>query len=268
MSLSPNLAVMVKAVEKAARSLVRDFGEVEKLQVSIKGPGDFVSRADRRSEEILVESLQKDRPEWGFLNEEGGVIAGKDKAYRWIIDPLDGTSNFLHGIPHWCITMALEKTTDGGPAEIVAGITYDPVRQELFRAEKGGGAFMNNSRLRVSGRKELDRAIVALGTMMREKDDIARFQNIWALIFQNCAGVRQYACAGLNLAYVAAGRFDINYNLGGVKPWDIAAGILLVREAGGTITDLKLAQDMFGRGEVFAGNPILHPKFQALLKDV
>ena len=260
MSLSPNLAVMVKAVEKAARSLVRDFGEVEKLQVSIKGPGDFVSRADRRSEEILVESLQQDRPEWGFLNEEGGVIKGRDPKYRWIIDPLDGTANFLHGIPHWCITMALEKE-----GEIIAGITYDPVRQELFRAEKGGGAFMNNARLRVSGRKELDRSIVAAGTVLRGDEDIVRFQELWALIFRNCAGIRQFAVAGLNLAYVAAGRCDINYMLGGVKPWDIAAGILLVREAGGTITDLKLGQDMLGKGEVFAANPILHAKFQALL---
>jgi myo-inositol-1(or 4)-monophosphatase len=260
MSLSPNLSVMVKAVEKAARSLVRDFGEVEKLQVSVKGPGDFVSRADRRSEEIIVESLQKDRPEWGFLNEEGGVIAGSDSRYRFIVDPLDGTSNFLHGIPHWCITMALEK--DG---EIIAGVTYDPVRQELFRAEKGGGAFMNNSRLRVSGRKDLDRSIVALGSVLRGSDDIENFKNIWAKIFTHCAGVRQFAVAGLNLAYVAAGRCDINYMLGGVKQWDIAAGILLVREAGGTVTDLKLGQDMLARGEIFAANPILHAKFQSLI---
>ena len=260
MSLSPNLSVMVKAVEKAARSLVRDFGEVEKLQVSVKGPGDFVSRADRRSEEIIVESLQKDRPEWGFLNEEGGTISGSDSRYRFIVDPLDGTSNFLHGIPHWCITMALEK--DG---EIIAGVTYDPIRQELFRAEKGGGSFMNNTRLRVSGRKDLDRAIVALGTVLRSPEDIARFQNIWAKVFTNCAGVRQFAVAGLNLAYVAAGRCDINYMLGGVKQWDIASGILLIREAGGTITDLKLGFDMMGRGEVFAANPTLHAKFQALL---
>lgn len=261
MSLSPNLTVMIKAVEKAARSLVRDFGEVEKLQVSVKGPGDFVSRADRRSEEILVESLQKDRPEWGFLNEEGGVIAGTDSRYRWIIDPLDGTSNFLHGIPHWCLTMALEK--DG---EIIAGLTYDPVRQEMFRAEKGGGAFMNNSRLRVSGRKDLDRAVVALGSTLRTEQDVLNFQNTWAKIFRSCAGVRQFAVAGLNLAYVAAGRFDINYMLGGVKPWDIAAGILLVREAGGTVTDLKLGGAMFDRFEVFAANPLLHGKFQAMLQ--
>jgi myo-inositol-1(or 4)-monophosphatase len=261
MSLSPNLAVMEKAVEKAARSLVRDFGEVEKLQVSIKGPGDFVSRADRRSEEIIVESLQKDRPEWGFLNEEGGVIKGSDARYRFIVDPLDGTSNFLHGIPHWCITMALEKDN-----EIIAGITYDPIRQEMFRAEKGGGAFMNNTRLRVSGRKDLDRAVVALGTVLRSPEDIQRYQTIWAKIFSNCAGVRQFAVAGLNLAYVAAGRFDINYMLGGVKPWDIAAGILLVREAGGTVTDLQIGTNMLDRGEVFAANPILHGKFQDLLK--
>jgi myo-inositol-1(or 4)-monophosphatase len=267
MSLSPNLTVMVKAAEKAARSLVRDFGEVEKLQVSVKGPGDFVSRADRRSEEILVESLQKDRPDWGFLNEEGGEIKGRDGKYRWIIDPLDGTSNFLHGIPHWCITMALEKTENGN-SEIIAGLTYDPIRQELFRVEKGGGSFMNNSRLRVSGRKDLDRAIVAIGTMMRAPEEIKRYQDIWAKIFVNCAGARQYACAGLNLAYVAAGRFDINYNLGGVKPWDIAAGILLVREAGGTVTDLKLGSEMFARFEVFAANPVLHAKFQSLLSQV
>lgn len=257
MSLSPNLSVMVKAVEKAARSLVRDFGEVEKLQISVKGPGDFVSRADRRSEEIIVESLQKDRPDWGFLNEEGGAIAGSDGRFRFLVDPLDGTKNFLYGIPHWCITMALEK--DG---EIIAGVTYDPVRQELFRAEKGGGAFMNNARLRVSGRKDMERAVVGIGKV-RSVVDITEYH----LIAEACGGVRKFSCAGLDLAYVAAGRFDVSY-LRGTKPWDIAAGIVLVREAGGKATDFELGQDMFARAESLAGNPIIHDKFHALLKGV
>jgi len=154
---SPTLTVIERALEKAARSLIRDFNEVEKLQVSIKGPGDFVSRADKRSEEIIVESLQKDRPDWGILAEEGSEVTGKDGQYRFIIDPLDGTTNFLHGIPHWCVTVALEK--DG---EIIAGMTFDPIRQEMFRAEKGAGAFMNNTRLRVSGRKDMDMAVIGM----------------------------------------------------------------------------------------------------------
>ena len=155
MADSPNLAVMIKAAEKAARSLVRDFGEVEKLQISVKGPGDFVSRADRRSEEIIVESLQYDRPEWGILGEEGGEQKGSDSRYRFIIDPLDGTTNFLHGLPHWCVTIALEKE-----GQVIAGVTLDPIRQELFRSEKGGGAFVNRDRMRIGGRKKLENLII------------------------------------------------------------------------------------------------------------
>ncbi|MDB5478588.1 MAG: suhB [Alphaproteobacteria bacterium] len=237
MALSPNLSVIERAIEKASRSLVRDFNEVEKLQISVKGPGDFVSKADRRAEELLVESLRRDRPDWGFMGEEGTSEKGKDERYRFIIDPLDGTENFLHGIPQWSVTVALEKE-----GEIVAGMTFDPVRQEMFRVEKGTGAFMNHTRLRVSGRKEVLNTVVALdiGRPVNEPERVTVFTDILQKAYLNGATTRLTAGAALDLAYVAAGRYDAYYLLGGAKPWDVATGLLLVREAGGIVTDLSL----------------------------
>lgn len=256
MALSPNLAVMERAVEKAARSLIRDFNEIEKLQISIKGPGDFVSRADKRAEEIIVESLTKDRPDWGVMGEEGSARVGADDRYRFIIDPLDGTRNFLHGLPHWAITVALEK--DG---EIVAGLTLDPLRQELFRSEKGAGAFMNNTRLRVSGRKDLNMGLFVLDSALTDADSSRAFNEVFSkLESEPGASTRLLGSAALDLAYVAAGRYDGYYLQGGAKSWDIAAGILMVREASGMVTDLSFKSAHHDKGELLAASPLMHKK--------
>lgn len=254
-AVSPNVSVMMKAVEKAARGLVRDFGEIEKLQISMKGPGDFVSRADKRSEEVIVESLQQDRPEWGILGEEGGARAGSDPRYRFIIDPLDGTANFLHGLPHWCITVALEKDS-----QLIAAVTFDPIRQEMFRAEKGGGAFLNRTRLRVGGRKKIENLLVLLsGRKLLCDCAIDK-------LHQNGCALRFTGSAALDLAYVAAGRFDMAYMCADNMPWDLAAGVLMVREAAGTVTgfDLKPVDSAYDKG-ILAANADLHRAYAAFL---
>lgn len=262
MALSPNLAVMERALEKAGRSLVRDFNEIEKLQISVKGPGDFVSRADKRSEELIVESLLKDRPDWGILAEEGSNSVGKDDRYRFIVDPLDGTRNFLHGLPHWCVTIALEKE-----GEIVAGMTFDPVRQEMFRVEKGAGAFMNNTRLRVSGRKDLNMGMFVLDSKLNDAASKNTFKEVFASLESEIgATTRMMGAAALDLAYVAAGRIDGYYLQGGLKPWDLAAGILMVREASGLATDLSFKAAHHTKGEVLAANATMHKKLAEKLK--
>lgn len=239
---SAYLNVMVTAAEKAGRSLIRDFGEVEQLQVSRKGPGDFVSVADHKAEKILREELLKARPSYGFLMEESGEVKGEDKSFRWIIDPLDGTTNFLHGLPHWAVAVALEK--DG---EIVAGVIHDPIKNETFTAEKGGGAFSNAKRLRVAGRTSLTEGLVCVGEKF--------FRNT-ASLPETC-GVRRMGSACLSLAYVAAGRFDAYWE-DGLSPWDKAAGLLLVREAGGYVSEIDGGKNVvYGRG-VLAANPGLH----------
>lgn len=260
LSRSPNLNVMANAVFKAARGLVRDFGEVEHLQVSKKGPGDFVSTADKKAEKILYTELLKARPSYGFLLEEGGAIPGSDD-HRWIIDPLDGTSNFLHGIPHFSISVGLQKGT-----EMIAGVVYDPIKDELFYAEKGGGAFLNEKRLRVSGRSQLSEALLATGIpfaahslSMRQK-----FQKTLETIMPLVAGVRRFGAASLDMAYVAAGRFE-GYWESPIQPWDIAAGIVIVREAGGAVSDLKGGEKMLETESVLATNQTLHKKIQELL---
>lgn len=262
MALSPNLAVMERALEKAARSLLRDFNEVEKLQISVKSPGDFVTRADKRSEEIIVESLLHDRPEWGIMAEEGTAIMGQDKQYRFIVDPLDATRNFMHGLPHWCITIALEKE-----GEIIAGMTLDPLRQELFRVEKGGGAYMNNTRLRVSGRKNMDVGLFVLDSALRDAESAKKFNAVFSLLEDEVgASTRIMGSAALDLAYVAAGRYDGYYLQGGAKPWDIAAGILMVREASGIVTDLSFRAAHHGNGDLLAANAVMHKKLAEKLK--
>ena len=239
---SAYLNVMVDAAEKAGRALTRDFGEVEQLQVSKKGPGDFVSAADHKSEKILKEELLKARPTYGFLLEEAGEIKGEDPSYRWIIDPLDGTTNFLHGLPHWCISIALEKDK-----EIVAAVIHDPIMNELFHAEKGGGAFSNSKRLRVAGRPSLADGLIAVGDW---------FYHAGVTLPSGC-GVRRTGSACLDLAYVAAGRLDA-YREEGLSPWDKAAGSLLVKEAGGYISEIDGGKNfVYGRG-VLAANPALH----------
>lgn len=229
---SPEMSLMIKAAEKAARSLIRDFGEVEQLQVSQKGPGDFVSAADRRAEKLIFEELKAARPDYGFLMEESGEVPGADTAKRWIIDPLDGTTNFLHGIPHWAISIALEVK-----GEIIAGLVYDPVKDEMFTAEKNGGAFMRRKRLRVSGRRDLVQSTIATGAPRRAAGSRERFIKEYSAVLSVSPGLRRFGAAALDLAYVAAGRFDAFWERD-LKPWDIAAGMLIVREAGGFVSDV------------------------------
>jgi len=239
---SAYLNVMVDAAEKAGRALIRDFGEVEQLQVSKKGPGDFVSTADKKAEKILKEELLKARPTYGFLLEEEGEVKGEDGSYRWIVDPLDGTTNFLHGLPHWSISIALEKDK-----EIVAGVIHDPIKNELFHAEKGGGAFSSAKRLRVSGRTSLVDGLVGVGD---------KFFNE-SCTFPSGLGVRRMGSACLALAYVAAGRLDAYWEES-PKPWDKAAGCLIVKEAGGYVSEIDGGKNfVYGRG-VLAANPSLH----------
>ena len=229
---SPLLNVMIKAARKAGRMLNRDFGEVEHLQVSLKGPANFVTAADRRAEEILRQELGLARPGYGFLGEEGGAHEGPDKTHRWIVDPLDGTSNFLHGIPHFAISIALERE-----GTIVAGLVYNPANEELFTAERGKGTFLNDQRLRVAARKRLADAVIACGLPHLGRGDLALGRKELAAVQDKVAGLRRFGAAALDLAWLAAGRFD-GYWERNVSPWDVAAGLILVREAGGFVTDL------------------------------
>jgi myo-inositol-1(or 4)-monophosphatase len=251
--------VMAKAADKAARSLKRDFGEVSQLQVSSKGPGDFVSIADHKSERVIREELQKARPSFGLLMEEGGAIAGSDPDHTWIVDPLDGTTNFLHGLPHFAISIALQAK-----GEIIAGLVFDPLRDETFWAEKGGGAFCNDRRMRVSGRKALPETLLFTGIPFIGHGDRERFGRQLNVAMRETAGVRRMGSASLDLAYVAAGRCD-GYWEEEISVWDIAAGILLVKEAGGYVSDLKGGQTMLQSGSVLATNGVLHAPLQALL---
>ncbi|HEX6979335.1 MAG TPA: inositol monophosphatase family protein [Alphaproteobacteria bacterium] len=251
---------MERAVRKAGRSLVHDFGEVEQLQVSVKGPADFVSAADMQAERILTTELRRARPAFGFLREESGAEAGSDPHHRWIIDPLDGTTNFLHGIPHFCISVALER--DG---EIIAGMVYEPLKDELFYAEKGAGAFMNDRRLRVSARPHLGDAVIGTGIPFRGRGDHPRYLRMLEAVMANTAGVRRMGAAALDLAYVAAGRFDGFFEFG-LSPWDVAAGILLVREAGGFVSEIEGGNDPLTSGSILATNDRLQGPLGRLLR--
>jgi myo-inositol-1(or 4)-monophosphatase len=254
------LNVMMGAARKAARNLVRDYGEVEHLQVSRKGPADFVSSADLKTEKALRAELKKARPGFGFLLEEGGEIAGDDKSHRWIIDPIDGTTNFLHGIPNFCISIALER--DG---ELFAGVVYQPLGDEMFHAEKGAGAFLNERRLRVSARRKLEDTLIATGIPFHGRPGHETFLKELAALMPQVAGIRRFGSAALDLAYVAAGRCD-GYWETGIKPWDIAAGIVLVKEAGGYVTDFQGGSKMLDNGEVLAANDHLHQPLLKLLR--
>jgi myo-inositol-1(or 4)-monophosphatase len=254
---SPTLNVMMNAARKAARGLVRDFGEVEQLQVSLKGTSDFVSSADLKAEKVLRQELGKARPAFGFLMEEGGEVGGDDKSHRWIVDPIDGTTNFLHGIPHFAISLGLER--DG---EVIAGVVYEPIHDEMFHAEKGAGAYLNEHRLRVSARRRMEQALFATGIPFKGRPGHQRFLAEAGALMDNVAGIRRFGSAALDLAYVAAGRYE-GYWESGVYPWDIAAGIVLVREAGGYVTDYAGKNEMLATGEVVAANDHLH---QPLLK--
>lgn len=254
------LNVMTAAAQKAARRMVRDFGEVENLQVSKKGPADFVSMADKKAEETLVKELSKARPDFGFILEEGGVIEGKDTSNTWIIDPLDGTTNFLHGIPHFSISIALMRDS-----ELFAGVVYNPVTDEMFWAEKGQGAFLNGRRLRVSARTSFSECLFATGVPFMGKDSDPRFLERLETIMNVSSGIRRFGSAALDLAFVAAGRYDGFWECD-LKSWDIAAGIVLVREAGGFVTDITGKRKMLETGSVVAAADKVHPQFLKLLK--
>jgi myo-inositol-1(or 4)-monophosphatase len=252
MARSALLNVMVQAAFKAGKSLARDFGEVQNLQVSLKGPGDYVSQADRKAEKIIREDLLHARPTYGFLGEESEEIKGTDGAHRWIVDPLDGTTNFLHGIPHFAISIALERNH-----EIVAGVIFNPATDELYTAEKGGGAFLNDRRLRVAARKELSDAVITCGLPHLGRGNHGKFLIELRHVMGEVAGVRRFGAASLDLAYVAAGRCD-GYWETGLSAWDIAAGILLIKEAGGWVSDFDGKNMILETGSVLAANEYIH----------
>lgn len=258
--LSATLTVMVAAVRKAARQIRRDFNEVEQLQVSRKGAADFVTQADIAAEKMLREELLKARPDYGFVMEESGVVAGKDTSHRWHIDPIDGTTNFIHSIPHFCISVGLER--DG---TIIAGVIYNPISDELYIAERGKGAFLNDKRLRVSGRRDMAESLFATGLGTRGNPPL--FYAQYDAITKVSAGVRRFGSAALDLAYVAAGRYEGFYEIG-LHSWDVAAGMILVREAGGQVSDMSGGSDVLTGGGVIAGNQEIHPQLLKALKAV
>ena len=249
---SANITVMIKAARKASGKLKRDYGEVEQLQVSTKGPADFVTAADIRTEETLRDFLIHARPEYGFLMEESGEIIGSDPNRRWVIDPIDGTTNFIHGIPHFAISIALEENN-----EITAGVIYEPINDQMFWAEKGNGAWLNDRRMRVSGRTQMEQSIFATGIPFLGRGDHKQFLNQIESVMAVSAGIRRFGSAALDLAYVAAGRFDGFWETR-LQPWDIAAGIIIVREAGGMISEINGRDDMLKSGSILAANPNLY----------
>ena len=252
---------MIDAARKAARGLARDFGEVTELQVSKKGAADFVSAADLKAEQTLFELLSKARPGYGFLMEERGRVEGTDKSHTWIVDPLDGTTNFLHAIPHFAINIALEREGAG----IVAAVTYNPISNELFWAEKGKGAYVSDKRLRVAARTRMDEALIGCGIPFLGHGQHAKFLKELHQVSQRVAGVRRNGSAALDLAWVAAGRLDAFWERD-LQPWDIAAGLLLVTEAGGMITDAEGGEEMLAKGSVCAGNLDLQPQLLERLR--
>lgn len=253
------ITVMEKAARKAAPKLRRDFGEVDALQVSRKGPADFVSNADRAAEDAVVEVLRHARPDWGLLLEEGGEIKGEDERCRWIVDPLDGTSNFLHGIPHFAISIAAE--IDG---EVTAGLIHQPLTGESYWAEKGRGAWLQTQRLRVSGRRDLNDCLIATGIPYQGHGDRAQFNSILNAVMPEVAGVRRFGAASLDMAWVAAGRFDGFWETG-LSYWDIAAGMLIIKEAGGFVSDFRGSDGMVGRREIIVGNQSIQSRLHKLI---
>lgn len=265
MAQSGVITVMERAARKAGSKLRRDFGEVEHLQVSRKGPADFVSRADKTAEASLLEDLQRARPDWGFLMEEGGVIEGAAGKPRWVVDPLDGTSNFLHAIPHFAISIAVqEPKPDGSWGDIVAALVYQPVTDESWWAERGRGAWRQDQRLRVSARRDLSDALIATGIPYLGHGDFGQWSRIFGAIAPEVAGIRRFGAASLDLAWVAAGRFD-GFWESGLEPWDVAAGMLIVKEAGGFVSDFRGGERAIERQEILAANDALHSKLHKLV---
>ncbi len=257
---SPLINVMVRAAQRAARGLKRDFGEIEQLQVSKKGPADFVSTADLYADKILREELIKSRPDFGLLSEEGSLRQPDTEGRRFIVDPLDGTTNFLHGLPHFAISIGLEQR-----GTLLAAVVYDPIKDEIFHAERGGGAFLNDRRLRVSARSRLGESLLATGMPFKGKEGSEIFMSELGQVLDEVAGVRRWGVASLDLAYVAAGRFDAYWEHG-LSSWDIAAGILLVREAGGYVSAIDGRDVTLDGGSILACNSELHSDMVRLLK--
>lgn len=257
---SANLNIMIKAARKAGRSLVKDFREVENLQVSMKGAGDFVSKADLAAEKILKEELMEARPTYGWLAEEGGGEDGQDPTRRWIVDPLDGTTNFLHGLPHWAISIALEHK-----GQIVAGVVFDPAKDEMFFAEKGTGAWMNESRLRVSGRHRMIESVFATGLPFGGRADLPDTLKELGRLLPACAGVRRWGAASLDMAYVAAGRYEGFWERR-LNAWDVAAGLLIVREAGGLAEPIDAERDIVEHGQVICSNEQIFSGFAKAIR--
>jgi len=252
---SANLNIMMKAARRAGRALAKDFREVENLQVSVKGAGDFVSKADIGAEKIIKEELMGARPTYGWLAEEGGAEEGQDPTRRWIVDPLDGTTNFLHGLPHWAVSIALEHK-----GQIVAGVIYDPTKDELFFAEKGAGAWMNETRIRVSGRHRMIESIFATGLPFAGRADLPGTLKDLGRLLPVCAGVRRWGAASLDLAYVAAGRYDGFWERR-LKSWDLAAGVIIVKEAGGLVEAMNPNGDVLADGEIVCANDAIFTGF-------
>lgn len=270
MRLSPVMTVMHNAAEKAARRLLRDFNEVEQLQVSIKGPGDFVSQADLRAEKTIRDELERARPGYAFLMEESGESGGDGWTWRWVVDPLDGTTNFLHGVPHWAISIGLQRRMPDGSIEIVAALIYNPAANELFWAEKGTGAFLNDRRMRVSARRDMLASLFATGIPFAKVPARLRapFSRVMDTLMPQVAGIRRFGAAALDLAWVAAGRYEGYWEFG-IRPWDCAAGALIVREAGGycTAPDGTDLNDLPDLVNIVAGNPHLHKKLREIVAE-
>lgn len=260
-TISPLMNIMIRAAEKAGRSLTRDFGEVENLQVSRKGPADFVTSADKRAEEIIFEELKNARPDYSFLMEESGKVKGKNEEMVWIIDPLDGTHNFMHGIPHWCVSIALECK-----GRVEAGVVYDPIKEEIFRAERSGGAYVNGKRLRVSSRSDLESSAIAFGGASLDDAKQNTFLTEVSTISSIAPWVRRFGAAALDLSYVAAGRFD-GYWERGLKSWDVAAGTLIVKEAGGFVTSIDNETNPIYSKQIVAGNQSIYTHLRKTLRD-
>jgi myo-inositol-1(or 4)-monophosphatase len=257
MAASALITMMFAAARKAGRSLARDFGEVEHLQVSLKGPGNFVSAADHRAEQILFDELSRARHGYGFMMEERGVVEGPDKTHLWIVDPLDGTTNFLHSIPHFAISIGLQRE-----GELIAGLIYNPANGDVFTAEKGKGAFLNDRRIRVAARSRLDDCVVVTGIPHRGRQGQENYLSQLTAVMPAVSGIRRSGSAALDLAWVAAGRFDAYWELA-IQPWDMAAGIVILREAGGFVSDLSGGKAMMETGNIVAGNESVQ---RALLK--
>jgi myo-inositol-1(or 4)-monophosphatase len=260
MARSANLEIMLRAARAAARFLTRDFGEVEHLQVSIKGPGDFVSAADRRAEQVIRDELKRGRPDYGLLLEESGEEVGRSPKNRWIVDPLDGTTNFLHGIPQFAISIGLQRE-----GTMIAGVIYNPANEELYIAERGKGAFLNDQRLRVAGRRKLSECVIACGLPHMGRGDLDLSRAEMTEIQAKVAGLRRFGAASLDMAFIAAGRFD-GYWERNLQPWDIAAGQIIVREAGGIFSGIAGDDDPLKTGNVICGNEFIHAELVNLLK--